>query len=73
MCAVIGISDLSNSTDYVWDLFHCSKYNGFVDIAVIHNDYAALSYDTKLSVVTGTYKKLDENGVAQYIVVFKDK
>ena len=66
--AVIGASDIANSTDYVWDLFHCSKYNGFVDIAVIHNDYGILSYDTRLSVVTGTYKKLDENGVERFVV-----
>lgn len=66
--AVITASDVPTSTNYVWDLFHTSKYNGFVDIAVIHNDYAAISYDTRLSVVTSTFRKLDENGTERFAI-----
>lgn len=68
--AIITMDDVAESTDYVWDLFHFSKYNGFVDVAVMHSDYAALSYDTKLSVVTSVSRKLDGNGVERVAVKY---
>lgn len=60
--AVITNDDVPVSTTYDWDLLHFSKYNGFVDVAVIHSDYAAISYDTLLSVVISTSGKLDNDG-----------
>lgn len=66
--AIITEDDISESTDYVWDLFHFSKYNGYVDVAVMHSDYAALSYDTRLSVVVSVSKRLDSDGVERLAV-----
>ncbi len=68
--AVITNDDVSISTTYKWDLYHFSKYTGFVDVGVIHSDYAAISYDTKLAVVKSISKKLDSNGVERFAVKY---
>lgn len=66
--AIVSEADISESTDYVWDFYHFSKYNGYVDVAVMHSDYAALSYDTRLSVVESVSKKLDDDGIERFAV-----
>ena len=49
------------STNLIWDTFHFSKYNSYVDVAVIHGEYAHTSFDSSLSVVTYVGKAYDEN------------
>ena len=60
--AIVSMADIPISTNFIWDLYHLSKYNGFVDIAVVYSDYAAVSYDTTLSIVLSVSKMLDEEG-----------
>ena len=66
--AIIKEADISESTDFVWDFYHFSKYNGYVDVAVMHTDYAALSYDTSLSVVVSVSEKLDADGIERVAI-----
>lgn len=60
--AIVSMSDIPVSTNFIWDTYHLSKYNGFVDIAVVYSDYAAVSYDTTLSVVLSVSQALDSDG-----------
>lgn len=60
--AIVSMSDIPISTNFTWDIYHLSKYNGFADIAVVYSDYAAVSYDTTLSVVLSVSKALDSDG-----------
>ena len=50
------------STNLIWDTFHFSKYNSYVDVAVIHGEHAHTSYDSSLSVVTSIGRTYDDKG-----------
>ena len=56
-------SQIPVSTTLTWDLYHLSKNNGFVDIAVIYGNIAKSEYDNQLSVVRNVCKTVDANGV----------
>ena len=48
------------STKLVWDTYHFSKYNSYVDVAVVYGNYAQTSFDSSLSVVTSVGRGYDE-------------
>lgn len=55
-------SQVPISTTFIWDTYHLSKNNGYVDIAVIYGNIAKSEYDNALAVVKGFSKQLDEKG-----------
>lgn len=61
--SVVSKADVPVSTNFIWDTYHFSKYNGFADAAVIYKEYTALSYDTGFSIVLSQGRKLDADGI----------